>query len=108
MGRSHGLLLTLAPGGTLAELMLDKATLLLPASRAEVAATLTTLRYAKVLNGYRGSRPCDMEAILDAVMAVQSFALAEPAIEIEINPLLCGQDFAIAADALIVLGDADD
>jgi hypothetical protein len=34
-------------------------------------------------------------------MSVQAYVISEPVAEVEINPLLCGENFAIAADALI-------
>ncbi|MBD8878214.1 acetate--CoA ligase family protein [Roseibium polysiphoniae] len=101
---AHGLVLTLAAGGILTELLQDRVSLLLPVSREDVASALGRLKYARVLQGYRGSASCDLEAIVDAVMAVQSYALSGPVAEVEINPLLCGADFAIAADALIKCG----
>lgn len=104
---AHGLVLTLAAGGILTELLEDSVSFILPVSESEIRAGLDHLRYARVLNGYRGAPPIDREALAKAVLAVQSFAMATPVAEIEINPLLCGADFAIAADALISCGDAD-
>ncbi|WP_434050845.1 MAG: acetate--CoA ligase family protein [Roseibium sp.] len=98
---AHGYVLTLAAGGVLAELLQDTASLILPVSRHEVNEALGGLKLARLLDGYRGQPACDREAIIDTVMAVQSFALSVPVAEVEINPLLCGENFAIAADALI-------
>ncbi|MBS0124886.1 acetate--CoA ligase family protein [Thetidibacter halocola] len=105
---AHGLVLTLAAGGVLTELMTDRVSLILPVTRSEVETALLSVNYGRVLTGYRGAAPCDMGAILDAVIAVQDFALSTPVLEVEINPLLCGADFAVAADALVQLGEADD
>jgi len=56
-----------------------------------------------VLDGYRGRPAADHAAILRAVRAVGSYVLdhAEGLEEIEINPLICTADDAIAADALM-------
>ncbi|MEL7527048.1 MAG: acetate--CoA ligase family protein, partial [Pseudomonadota bacterium] len=99
--RAHGYVLTLAAGGVLTELLQDTASLILPVAREEVDKALGGLRIARVLDGYRGQPACDREAIIDAVMAVQAYAMSVPVDEVEINPLLCGENFAIAADALI-------
>lgn len=99
--QAHGHVLTLAAGGVLTELLQDSVSLVLPVSRQEVDEALGALRIARLLDGYRGKPSCDREAIIDAVMAVQSFVLSGPVDEVEINPLLCGESFAIAADALI-------
>lgn len=98
---AHGHVLTLAAGGVLTELLQDSVSLVLPVSRQEVDDALDGLRIARLLDGYRGKPACDRRAIVNAVMAVQSFVLSAPVDEVEINPLLCGENFAIAADALI-------
>ncbi|MGH1483550.1 MAG: acetate--CoA ligase family protein [Geminicoccales bacterium] len=103
---AHGFLLTLAAGGTLTEILDDGVTLLLPVNEEEVAVALRQLRIAPLLAGYRGAPAADINAIIAAVMALQHYVHdhAAEVIEIEINPLLCGPTWAIAADALIRLG----
>ncbi|MBD3665157.1 acetate--CoA ligase family protein [Sulfitobacter sp. TSTF-M16] len=102
---AHGFLLTLGAGGTLTELMDDTASLLIPASDASVHDALVSLRIAPLLRGYRGADAADIDAIVDAVRAVQDYAIAnaETLAEIEINPLVCTAQGAIAADALLRL-----
>ncbi|WP_425100408.1 acetate--CoA ligase family protein [Tropicibacter sp. S64] len=97
----HGYVLTLGAGGTLAELLGDTVSLLVPASREAVSAALDGLRIGPVLRGYRGKPGVDRDRLLDAIMAVQAFVEAERPLEVEINPLICTQTRAIAADALI-------
>ncbi len=100
---AHGFVLTLGAGGVLTELLQDSVSLLIPARRADVGRALEQLRVYKLLRGYRGGPAANMTAILDAVMAVQSLVRANAATleEIEINPLLCSANDAVAADALI-------
>lgn len=102
---AHGYVLTLAAGGVLTELLQDSASLLVPAPRGAVAAALTGLRIARLLAGYRGAPAADIDAILDAVMALQEYVTAAHPQEVEINPLLCTPAAAIAADALIKTGE---
>lgn len=100
---AHGFVLTLAAGGVLTELMQDCVSLLLPSTREQVQQALTGLKCARLLDGYRGKPAADMAAILDAVAAVQAYVLANAhsVVEIEINPLVCTPDGAVAVDALI-------
>lgn len=98
---AHGYVLTLAAGGVLTELFEDSVSLILPVTRTEVDNALEELKIARVLNGYRGKPACNRSLIIDAVMAVQDYALSTAVAEVEINPLLCGETFAVAADALI-------
>ena len=102
---AHGYVLTLGAGGVLTEIMGDAVSLSVPATRDDVAHALSRLKIAPVLEGYRGKPGVDMGAVIDAVMAVQKLLQTEPIFEIEINPLICGANFATAADALIVIGE---
>jgi succinyl-CoA synthetase beta subunit len=96
--------LTLGAGGVLVELVDDTATLLLPATPAQIRAALTGLRVGPVLEGFRG-QAADLEAVVSAVQAIAAFALdhADRLVELEVNPLLVLPDGAMAVDALIRL-----
>jgi acyl-CoA synthetase (NDP forming) len=104
---AHGFVLTLGLGGILTELINDTCSLLVPASRDAVRRALSDLRTSALLTGYRGRASADLDAILDAVMALQDFVADHAADlhEIEINPLMCLPDGAVAADALIRMGE---
>jgi acyl-CoA synthetase (NDP forming) len=100
---AHGFVLTLGAGGTMTEVLRDRASLLIPASRMEVTARLMELKIAPLLKGFRGKPPVNLDALLDSIDAVQAYVLAnaKQVEEVEINPLICTQEAAIAADALI-------
>ncbi len=105
-----GPLLTIGAGGVLVELMRDRATLLLPTDEEDVRRALTGLRCAPLLFGFRGRPPADIDAGIEAVLAIARFAKAYEARlqEIDINPLALfpqGQG-AVALDALIRIGPA--
>lgn len=98
-----GFLMTIGAGGTLTELLSDAENLLLPTQRHSVYSALNRLKIADVLNGYRGNPAADIDAIVDAALAIQDYVLAnaDTVSEVEVNPLICTQSRAIAADALI-------
>ena len=100
---AHGFVLTIGAGGTLTELLQDSASILIPSSKANIKQSLTRMKIHKLLLGYRGGPAADIACIINAIMAVQDYVLAnvEHLQEIEINPLICTPDAAIAADALI-------
>ncbi|MEM8592717.1 MAG: acetate--CoA ligase family protein [Pseudomonadota bacterium] len=100
---AHGFLLTIAAGGTLTELLDDRASTLIPAPRAALRDKLIALKMAPLLRGYRGQPAADESAILDAIEAIQSYALdnLETLEEVEVNPLVATPTAAVAADALI-------
>ncbi|MBT9386088.1 acetate--CoA ligase family protein [Pseudooceanicola sp. CBS1P-1] len=104
---AHGFVLTIGLGGILTELIRDTVSVLVPAPREEIRAALRDLRTAALLTGYRGRAPADLEAVLDTVMALQELVRAHAGQleEIEINPLICRAEGAVAADALIRMGE---
>ena len=104
---AHGFVLTLGAGGTLTEVMCDSVSLMVPATADEIAGALHGLRIAPLLAGYRGAPAVDQSALVEAVLAVQSYVEANAAhvIEVEVNPLICTAVSAIAADALIRTGE---
>ena len=102
----HGFAMTIGAGGVLTELLEDFQTLLLPASEREIRKALESLRIYPLLAGYRGKPAADMDSIVRAIHSVQDFvrANAEKLEEVEINPVICTSDCAVAADAFIRMG----
>lgn len=100
---SFGLTLLIGTGGTLVELIDDTVSLLLPARRQDISDAISSLRIVKVINGFRGGTPGDLEAVLDAVEAIAAYAVAnsDRLLELDVNPLLVTPDAAIAVDAFI-------
>ncbi|WP_420012930.1 acetate--CoA ligase family protein [Tateyamaria sp.] len=100
---AHGFVLTLGAGGVLTEVLRDTISLLLPVTANDIKNALGTLNCAPLLDGYRGKPAAHLPAITDAVLAVQAYVLAhqDSVSEVEINPLMCTPDRAVAVDALI-------
>lgn len=100
---AHGFVLTLGAGGVLTEILADTVSLLVPSRREALRAGLERLACAPLLQGYRGRPAADIDAILDAIEAVQAYVVAnaDRVAEVEINPLICTPRRAVAADALI-------
>ena len=100
-----GLLLTVGSGGTLVELLADSVTLLLPVTEGEVREALAMLRCAPLLDGHRGREAADVDAAVEAILAIARFAAEHRTRleEVDINPLGVGPRGrgAVALDALI-------
>ena len=107
---AHGFVLTLGAGGVMTEILADVSTRLVPVTAQDVRAALAELRIYPVLCGSRGSLGVNIDALIQAVLGVQSFVLETAAFleEVEINPLICTPDRAVAVDALITLGVSND
>ena len=101
---AHGYVLTIAAGGIMTEILQDRTSLLIPASREDVTNAILSLKTAPLVTGFRGQPPANIDAIVEAVMGLQSLAEAHCVVEAEINPLICTRDSAIACDALIKIG----
>ena len=107
-----GLVLVLGAGGVLVELMADSRSLLLPCDRAQVLDALESLKGWRLLTGFRGRPAGDIEALVEAALAVARFAEdhAESLLELDLNPVLvrpAGQG-VVVADALIRLAEKEE
>ncbi len=102
-----GLVLTIGSGGILVEILRDAQTLIMPVTRNDIASALNNLKSAPLFSGYRGKPTADINAAIEAILAIQHYAFAEAdrLVELDVNPLLLCADGkgAYAADALIVL-----
>lgn len=74
-------------------------------SRQRLTQELQRLAGARLLAGFRGSRACDVDAIVESAHKLGKFVIDHPEIaEVEINPLIVHEKGrgATAVDALIV------
>jgi acyl-CoA synthetase (NDP forming) len=90
-------------GGVLAEALDDVAVALAPVRLAEAREMLSSLRGARLLDGFRGSPPVDPDAIAALVARLSTLALERPGwIEVDLNPVIATPGGPLAVDALIV------
>ena len=100
-----GPLVVVGAGGILVELVSDRAVALPPLTPDQAAELLDGLKVRRLLDGARGARPADLDSITRAIAAVAELAseLGDHIEALDVNPLICGPDGAIAVDALVVL-----
>jgi len=102
----------LGSGGVLTELLSDAVLRPAPVEPAEVHDMIRELRGSKLLTGFRGSAPADVDALADTVSALSRLGAdhADRIAELDLNPVLVrpAGHGAIAVDALIVLGEAEE
>ena len=103
-----GLVLTIASGGVMTEILQDASTVLVPADDISLLAALDSLRIAPLFDGFRGGQAASRTAVLDQIKGLVSLMKDAPDIkEIEINPIMVGKDYACCADALINISSAE-
>jgi len=104
-----GLVVMAGAGGVLLELTKDVAFCAPPVSRDKARDMLKRTRVARLIEGYRGSEPRDVGAIIDALVGLGQLALDCPDVieSIDINPFAAlpqgSTPGGVALDALIVL-----
>jgi len=100
--------LTIGFGGTTAELDRDVCSGLVPLRPDDALAMLHRLRRWPLLAGHRGRPAGDVDALVDAMVALSHLAEAagQHLQEIEINPLVVHERGIVALDLLVQLGEA--
>ncbi len=101
-----GPMLLVGLGGVFVEVFKDTALYPAPLNKTEALDMLKSLKAYMLLCGYRGSKPCDLDALADCMVQISHFAAAErdSIRELDLNPVFVyeqGQGIYIA-DALIV------
>ncbi len=96
-------------GGVLTEVLHDVTHRFAPVSMDDARAMLAELRGAKILDGYRGAPPADVDALARALVNL-SWLISDHRdriTEIDVNPLFVRAQGhgVVAADALVMTGD---
>jgi acyl-CoA synthetase (NDP forming) len=99
-----GPMVVVAAGGVLVELLSDRAVALPPLTRGAARRMVDRLRIRPLLDGFRGSPPADVEALVDVIVAVSRLAheRGDELAALDLNPVIVSAEGAIAADVLIV------
>ncbi len=99
-----GPLVIVAAGGTLVELMADRAVACPPLTRAGARRLLDSLRLAPLLAGWRGAPASDIEALTDVVVSFSEMAAdhGEKFDAVEANPVIVAPNGVVAVDALAI------
>ncbi|HEU4522841.1 MAG TPA: GNAT family N-acetyltransferase, partial [Thermoanaerobaculia bacterium] len=99
---TFGHVVVLGAGGTLVELLADVAFRIHPLADIDADDMLREIRVAKLLKGFRGSKPCDVAALRDALLRLSAMLDICPEIhELDINPLKALEEGAVVVDARV-------
>lgn len=91
-------------GGVLVEMLADVAITPLPVDQTQAKALLGSLRGARLLDGFRGSPPADIDRLAAVIVAIGDAALSLGGglAELEVNPLRVAGGEIEALDGLVV------
>jgi len=90
-------------GGVFVEVLRDVSFRIAPLTRDDAREMVAEIRGYRILEGVRGGPPADVEAIIEAILAVSRLVTdhREDITELDVNPLLVFPSGAKAVDALI-------
>jgi hypothetical protein len=101
-----GPLVVLAVGGTLVEVIQQRQVALPPLSTEQADAMINRLPVVEtLLAGVRGRPPVKRESVVAALVGLSHLAVevGDLLMAVDVNPLLCSAQGAVAVDALVQL-----
>lgn len=100
-----GPIVTLAIGGTLAEIYNDASVRLAPVSQETALEMIKEVKGLAPIRGYREMPKGDLKALAKAITSISTLAATSEVLEAEINPLIVkgAGEGVIAVDGLIIL-----
>jgi len=102
-----GPVITFGAGGTMIELINDRAMELPPLNQFLARRLIERSRAAAMLGEWRGAPPADVQALEHLLLRVSEMVCALPQLrEMDINPVIVDENGAVAVDARIVVDDA--
>ncbi|MGH8863661.1 MAG: acetate--CoA ligase family protein, partial [Burkholderiales bacterium] len=103
---SYGPVLMFGLGGVLVEVLKDVVFRSLPLTEADARSMLSEIRAAQILEGVRGAKPTDKDALVKLMLGISQLCTAFPEIaELDLNPVLAYPQGVGILDARILLED---
>lgn len=101
---AFGPLVVVAAGGTLVELLADRALACPPISRDGALRLLGSLRIRPLLAGWRGAPAVAIDALADAIVGFAELAteLGDVLDAVEANPVIASEHGVVAVDVLVI------
>jgi acyl-CoA synthetase (NDP forming) len=101
---SFGPVVMFGLGGVYVEVFEDVAFRLAPLTHEDAEGMISEVRGSRLLRGVRGEPPVDVEAVVEALLALSRLLVECPeVVEIDLNPLLMFERGVAAVDARVVV-----
>ncbi len=97
-------------GGTEVEIYKDMVLRMAPLKEQDVPSMIKNLKAHSLLEGYRGSKPVNRDALTRALLAFSDLVMDihEFIESIDLNPVLCSPEHCVVADARIMLSKREE
>jgi acyl-CoA synthetase (NDP forming) len=100
---SFGPVVMFGLGGVYVEILQDVAFRLAPLTRDDGVEMISEVKGSHLLRGARGEPSADVEAVVEALLALSRLLVECPEVmEVDINPLLVFEEGVTAVDARVV------
>lgn len=105
-----GPVILLGMGGVAVEIYRDTSIRMAPLGEGDVRSMVEGLAARRLIEGYRGSAPVDMESLTRMMLRFSELAMElEGRMEsIDCNPVICTADRCVVADARIILAGGEE
>ncbi len=101
---AFGAAVVFGSGGTLVEVMRDRAIALPPLNEVIVRDLVDQTRASQLLGSIRGNPPADRKAVEAVLLAISQLVCDLPEVtELDINPLVANEDGVMAVDARVAI-----
>jgi len=91
-------------GGIMVEVMKDVSFRIVPLTGKDAAEMVAEIRGARVLEGIRGKKPSDVQAVCDLLLRVSDLVARHPGIEeMDLNPVIVHEKGLTVADSRVVV-----
>ncbi len=101
--RDFGPIIAFGAGGIFVEVFRDLAFGLAPISEKEALNMISKTKASKLLEGFRGQPPADLNKLANLIMRVSFLSYDLPIVEMDLNPVIALADDCVVADARIRL-----
>lgn len=108
MDYQFGPVVLLGIGGIAVELYKDTVVRMAPLTEADALKMLDCLKAHRLLEGYRGGEPVNLQALLRLLVDFSALAadMGEQIESIDLNPVLCNHERCVIADARIMFASS--
>ncbi len=91
-------------GGIFVEVLKDVSFRIAPVKKENALSMMKEIKGHKVLEGFRGQEPCNLDKLAEMIMALSELSLVEEKVkEIDLNPVIANEKGAQVVDARFLI-----